>query len=147
MVSLFTLGGCKEEFLNVTPNAQVNAKDAFSTPEKISAAMTGLYDLTTSTNPDYTNNMILNADVKGGNVMVVSGAGNYGRYINGYQFIETVNSAEASNYWTGAYRVISNANQFVAYIPGSPITDALKSSYLAEARAIRAEAYFWLVRW
>ena len=144
---LLAIGGCKEEFLEVTPNAQINAKDAFSTPEKISAAMTGLYDLTTSFNPDYTNNMILNADVKGGNVMVVSGAGNYGRYINGYQFIETVNAAEASNYWTVGYRIISNANQFVTYIPGSPITDVQKSSYLAEARALRAEAYFWLVRW
>jgi hypothetical protein len=147
ILCLTALSACKEEFLEVFPNAQVNAQETFSTPEKIAAAMTGLYDLTTSTNPDYTNNMILNADVKGGNVMVVSGAGNYGRYINGYQFIETVSSGEASNYWTGAYRVISNANQFVAFIPTSPITDAQKSAYLAEARALRAEAYFWLVRW
>ena len=145
IVCLTALGGCKDEFLEVSPNAQVNAQEAFSTPEKISAAMTGLYDLTTTS--DYTNNMILNADIKGGNVMVVSGAGNYGRFVNGYQFIETVSSTEPANYWTVAYRVISNANQFGAYIPTSPVADAQKNAYLAEAKAIRAEAYFWLVRW
>jgi hypothetical protein len=142
---LTALGGCKDEFLEVSPNAQVNAQETFSTPEKIAAAMTGLYDLTTTA--DYTNNMIMNADIKGGNVLVVSGAGNYGRFVNGYQFIEQVSSVEPSNYWTVAYRVISNANQFVSYIPTAPITDAQKTAYLAEARAIRADAYFWLVRW
>ncbi|WP_342332244.1 RagB/SusD family nutrient uptake outer membrane protein [Pedobacter sp. FW305-3-2-15-E-R2A2] len=145
VICLAGLGGCKKEFLEVTPNDKTNAKDAFSSPEKIAVAMTGLYDLTST--GDYTNNMILNNDVKGGNVMVVSGAGNYGRFVNGYQFIETVNSVEPSNYWTVAYRVIGNANQFEANIPTAPITEAQKTAYLAEARAIRADAYFWLVRW
>jgi hypothetical protein len=144
-ICLVVLGGCKEGFLEVTPNAEVNAKEAFSTPEKIAAAMTGLYDLTTTSS--YTNNMILSADVKGGNVMVISGAGNYSRFVSGYQFIETVSSTEPNNYWTVAYRIISNANQFVAHISTTPIADAQKNEYLAEARALRADAYFWLVRW
>ncbi|SHG39032.1 RagB/SusD family nutrient uptake outer membrane protein [Pedobacter caeni] len=145
VICLVGLGGCKKEFLEVTPNDKISAGDAFSTPEKIAVAMNGLYDL--SSDGSFKNNMILNSDVKGGNVMVVSGAGNYGRFVNGYQFIETVTSVEPSNYWTLGYRIIANANQFDDKIPSSSLTDAEKSAYLAEARAIRAETYFWLVRW
>ncbi|MCP2937017.1 hypothetical protein NK983_30440, partial [Salmonella enterica subsp. enterica serovar Typhimurium] len=50
---------CKKEFLEVSPTAQINAKEAFSSPAKIQAAMTGIYDLTTFSG--YTNNMILSA--------------------------------------------------------------------------------------
>lgn len=145
VICLVGLGGCKKEFLEVTPNAQINAKDAFSTPEKIAVAMNGLYDL--SSDGSFKSNMILNSDVKGGDVMVVSGAGNYGRFVNGYQYIETVTSVEPSNYWTLGYRIIGNANQFEANIPTSALAEADKAAYLAESRAIRAETYFWLVRW
>jgi hypothetical protein len=136
---------CKKEFLEVSPTAQINAKEAFSSPAKIQAAMTGIYDLTTFSG--YTNNMILSADVKGNDVMIVSGAGNYGRFVAQYQFIETVNNADVAAWWEYSYKVISNANQFVVNIPDAPISDALKTEYLAEARALRAYTYFWLVRW
>ncbi|RZK92119.1 MAG: RagB/SusD family nutrient uptake outer membrane protein, partial [Pedobacter sp.] len=145
MLLLVAATSCKKEFLEVTPTQQINAKDAFSSQAKIQAAMTGIYDLTTFSG--YTNNMILSADVKGNDVMVVSGSGNYGRFINQYQFIETVNNADVYAWWQYSYKVVSNANQFVENIPASPISDALKTEYLAEARALRANTYFWLVRW
>ncbi len=107
--------------------------------------MTGIYDLTTFSG--YTNNMILSADVKGNDVMIVSGAANYNRFVAQYQFIETVNNGDVATWWEYSYKVISNANQFVANIPGAPITEAQKNEYLAEARALRAYTYFWLVRW
>ncbi len=136
---------CKKEFLEVSPTAQINAKDAFSSPAKIQAAMTGIYDLTTFSG--YTNNMILSADVKGNDVMIVSGAANYNRFVAQYQFTETVNSSDVYTWWQYSYKVISNANQFVEYIPTAPIPDALKTEYLAEARALRAITYVWLIRW
>ncbi|TDQ09497.1 RagB/SusD family nutrient uptake outer membrane protein [Pedobacter metabolipauper] len=148
IILLAGLGGCKKEFLEVSPNDSINKNDAFSSPEKIAAALTGLYDATTLSS--YTNDMILNNDVKGGDVLVVSGAGNYGRFITGYQFIEApsgTGSNESIAYWTQAYAIIRNANEFQLNIPAAPLTDALKTRYIAETRAIRADAYFWLVRW
>ncbi|MDQ1141546.1 RagB/SusD family nutrient uptake outer membrane protein [Pedobacter agri] len=145
LILLASLSSCKKDFLEVTPTQQINAAEAFSSPEKIAAALTGVYDV--STNPSYKYNMILNNDVKGGDILVVSGAGNYGRFINGYQFIENPSSVEPSDYWTLGYRVIANANQFEANLPTAPITDAQKSAYFAETRALRAEAYFWLIQW
>lgn len=145
-ISLFVaFSACKKEFLEVSPTQQINAKEVFSSLEKIQAAMTGIYDLTTFSG--YTNNMILSADVKGNDVMIVSGAANYNRFVAQYQFIETVNNGDVATWWEYSYKVISNANQFVANIPGAPITEAQKNEYLAEARALRAYTYFWLVRW
>lgn len=143
---LLTVGqGCKKEFLEVSPTTAIKASEAFISPERIAAGLTGLYDLTT--NSAYTNDMILTSDVKGSDVLIVSGAGNYNRFVTGYQFSQTFSSAEPSNYWTQAYRIIAGCNQFEVNIPTSPLSDAQKTAYLAETRALRAEAYFNLVRW
>lgn len=136
---------CKKDFLEVAPTTAINAKEAFSTPETIAAALTGIYDI--SSIPDFKYNMILNSDVKGGNVLLVSGGANYGRFVNGYQFIENASSIEPNYYWTYGFRLINNANQFELYIPTSPITEAQKTAYLAEIRALRAETYFWMIQW
>ena len=145
IIFLAGLGGCKKEFLEVTPTTAINAKEAFSSPATIAAALTGIYDL--STLGAYKYDMILNNDIKGGDILVVSGAGNYGRFINGSQFIESPTSNEPINYWGTGYRIIANANQFELNIPTSPLTAAEKTAYLAETRALRAEAYFWMVQW
>jgi hypothetical protein len=145
MLLLVGATSCKKDFLEVTPTQQINAKDAFSSAAKIQAAMTGIYDFTTFSG--YTNNMLLSADIKGNDVMIVSGSANYNRFVAQYQFIETVSNSDVGAWWEYSGKVISNANQFVEYIPTSPISDALKTEYLAEARALRANAYFWLVRW
>lgn len=137
--------GCKKGFLEVLPTTSIKASEAFTSPERIAAGLTGLYDLTT--NSAYTHDMILTSDVKGSDVLIVSGAGNYNRFVTGYQFTQTFSSAEPSNYWTQAYRIIAGCNQFELNIPLSPLTDAQKTAYLAETRALRAEAYFNLVRW
>lgn len=54
-----------------------------------------------------------------------------------------------STYWDNYYKSIRNATDFIAKIDGataSDVTVALKSRYKAEARALRAMYYFWLVR-
>lgn len=142
---VIVLTGCKKDFLELTPTTAISEKEVFSSPEKIASALTGIYDL--STHPSYKYNMILNCAIKGGDVLVINGAGNYGRFIDGYQFIETPSSGESSNYWTYGYKIIANANQFEKNIPTAPLTQEQKSAYLAETRALRAEAYFWLVQW
>ncbi|RYF17119.1 MAG: hypothetical protein EOO42_16005, partial [Flavobacteriales bacterium] len=58
LILLASLSSCKKDFLEVTPTQQINAAEAFSSPEKIAAALTGVYDV--STNPSYKYSMILN---------------------------------------------------------------------------------------
>ncbi|MFD2598043.1 RagB/SusD family nutrient uptake outer membrane protein [Sphingobacterium corticis] len=54
-----------------------------------------------------------------------------------------------AGYWTNYYRGIRNASYFMANIDGanaSEVTDLMKTTYKAEARALRALYYFFLVR-
>jgi hypothetical protein len=143
---LFILGtGCKKDFLEVSPTTAIKANEAFISPERISAALTGIYDL--ASNSAYTHDMILSADIKGNDVLIVSGAGNYNRFVVEYQFSQSYSSTSVANYWIQAYRIIQSCNQFEVQLPTAPLTAAQKTAYLAETRALRAEAYFQLVRW
>lgn len=143
LISVLALTGCKKSFLDVTPSNAVPNTEAFTSAERLQAAMTGLYDLNTFSG--YTNNILLNMDVKGEDVLVNS-TNNYNRFIAGYQYIETVNSAELAVHWQYSYRIIANCNQLIENVPAAPVTDAIKLQYTAEARALRAYAHFNLIR-
>lgn len=57
------------------------------------------------------------------------------------------NTGHLVNLWSGAYRVIANANLALDKIPGiTPMDEALKKRKLAEAQFLRAWAYFYTVR-
>ena len=143
LISMLVLSSCKKEFLNVTPSNAIANTEAFNTSGKVVAAVTGLYDLVSYYG--YTNNIYLNADVKGEDVLVNS-TNNYSRFISGYQYIETVTSTEILDHWSYGYKVIANCNQLIENVPAAPITDSEKTQYTAEARALRAYAHFNLVR-
>lgn len=143
LISTIVLSSCKKEFLEVTPSNAIPNTDAFSSQEKVVAAMTGLYDLVSFSG--YTNNIYLNADVKGEDVLVNS-TNNYSRFIAGYQYIETINSTELSAHWEYSYKIIANCNQLIENIPAAPISEGVRTQYTAEARALRAYAHFNLVR-
>lgn len=143
LLASIVMTGCKKDFLNVAPSTSIPNTDAFSSAEKLKAAMTGIYDLTT--NSGYTNNILLNMDVKGEDVFVNS-TNNYNRFLAGYQYIETVTSGELVVHWQQAYKIIANCNQLIENVPAAPVTDAIKTQYTAEARAIRAYSHFIVVR-
>jgi hypothetical protein len=143
LLSVMVLSSCKKDFLDVTPSNSIANTEAFNSAEKLQSAMTGIYDLNTFSG--YTNNILLNMDVKGEDVLVNS-TNNYSRFIAGYQYIETVNSSELSVHWQYSYRIIANCNQLIENVPAAPVTEAVKLQYTAEARAMRAYAHFNLVR-
>jgi hypothetical protein len=60
----------------------------------------------------------------------------------------TANSGEGqiSDFWGGEYKTINFANQILDNVPAISMDATLKARYLAEAKFIRAWAYFRLVR-
>lgn len=135
--------GCKKEFLDLKPTQSISNKDAFTSEAKLQAAMTGIYDQLT--NENYTYNIILNGDVKGEDVFPNS-TGNYNRFVNGYQYIETVNNGELQDHWSIGYKIIANCNQLIENAPAAPVSQDIKNRYIAEATAIRAFAHFQLIQ-
>ncbi|MEJ7692486.1 RagB/SusD family nutrient uptake outer membrane protein [Daejeonella sp.] len=134
---------CKKDFLEVAPTQSISSTEAFTTEPKLQAAMTGIYDLLTSS--AFTYNIILNAEAKGEDTYPNS-TGNYSRFVNGYQYVETVNNGELQSHWSIGYRIIANCNQLIENVPAAPVTDAVKKRYIAEATAVRAYVHFQLVR-
>lgn len=66
---------------------------------------------------------------------------------NLYGLVHDGNTIHVVNYWNGLYRVIANANQVIAKVPAiTPMPDAQKNRIIAEARFLRASAYFTAVR-
>jgi hypothetical protein len=62
------------------------------------------------------------------------------------QFTASSTEGQISDFWNGEYRTINLANQILDNIPAINMDGNLKSRYLAEAKFIRAYAYFRLVR-
>jgi hypothetical protein len=66
---------------------------------------------------------------------------------NLYGLVHDGNTAHVVNYWNGLYKVIAQANQVIAKVPGiTPMDEAQKKKILGEARFLRATAYFTAVR-
>ncbi|ANE52038.1 RagB/SusD family nutrient uptake outer membrane protein [Flavisolibacter tropicus] len=135
--------GCKKDFLETKPTTSIDAPDAFSTPDKVTAAMNGLYDLMTLST--FTNHIMLTTDIKGGDMLVVS-TGNYSRFVTEYQFLQSPTAGYGTQFWRDGFRLISNTNQAIKNLPTAPISDAQKNDFLAEARMIRAWGNYQLVR-
>lgn len=141
--SLLVASGCGKDFLEPLPSASIAAETAFTTPEKVTAAMNGLYDLiTTST---FNTQIALTQDIKGGDMAVVK-SGNYNRFVTEYQFTQSPTTGFGGDFFRGGYRLIANTNVAITELPKSPLSDALKADYIAEARALRAWSHLQLVR-
>lgn len=138
-----TFSSCKKEFLDVKPNNSISNTQAFGNLTTINAAMTGVYDLLSS--GSFLYNIILNSDSKGSDAFPNS-TGNYNRFINEYRYLETVNDGNLQFHWSHGYRIIANCNQMIENLPGAPISDANKNSFIAQAKAIRAFVHFTLVQ-
>lgn len=66
---------------------------------------------------------------------------------NLYSLVYDGNTGHVISWWQGLYRVIANANLVLEKVPAiTPMDDAQKSRILAEARFLRAWAYFHAVR-
>lgn len=135
---------CKKDFLNTKPYTSIDATSAFSSLERIDAAMTGLYDLITTSS--FNTYISLTSDVKGGDMLVVS-TGNYSRFVTEYQYLQSPTAGYGEGFWRDAYKLITNCNVAITQISNSTtIPEDRKKDYLAEARALRAWAHLQLVR-
>ncbi len=141
--SLVVPVACKKSFLDTKPFTSIDAASAFTTPERVDAAMTGLYDLITTSS--FNTHIVLTQEVKGGDMLVVS-TGNYSRFVTEYQFLQSPTAGYGEGFWREAYKLIANTNVAITQLPAAPLTDAVKNDYLAEARALRAWAHLHLVR-
>lgn len=143
--AVFVASGCKKSFLDVpqqgqTPVSQFwrNADDA---GKAVNAAYANLHEWQNIAFAPIAIESLGSDDTEKGS------SANDATYLNLYDnFTVTSTEGQLGGFWTGEYQTINLANQVIDNVPNINMDASLKGRYVAEAKFIRAYAYFRLVR-
>ncbi len=146
---LVIASGCKKDRFDIQPEIFIDESIAFSTPEKVLAAINGLYAGVKGPFYNGSSNQFL-----GGRYLVfqeVRGEDFINETANGVTGLQTWNftvlssTNEVEYVWGSAYQAINRINVVLDGLEGAAVSDALKQQYQAEARFLRALVYHSLV--
>lgn len=144
-VSLF-LFSCKKDFLTVVPPTSLTPEQALSKEADLQVALRGAYQglrtgVTSYTADMYGRSIPILGDLLADNTY--QSAQNTNRYTLHNNFMFNVTDGNSMGIWSGCYSVILRANNI---INSAVASNANVDQYKGEAHAIRALAYFTLVR-
>ncbi|MEP4532567.1 MAG: RagB/SusD family nutrient uptake outer membrane protein [Cyclobacteriaceae bacterium] len=151
IIPVLFLNSCGDEFLNPLPDTVVSLDSYFSSDDDVLAGIHGIYDALQGTNESTETNIgRANRGVQfehlltehrtdnTRNATLEGSKSDFHRYI-----VESIN-VESEDYYQSMYEVIFRANNILKYID---VADAAnQAAYTAEAKFLRAYAYFKLVR-
>ncbi len=134
------LGGCRKQFLDLTPPNQLPSSEAIVDETSMQDAVNGMYSSMRAV--DFFGRSIpLDGDLLADNIYI-DPVQNSNRYLPEFTYTYTQDNADIQNMWSEAYNTILRANNIInANIPSSPVADQLKG----EALTVRALSYFELV--
>jgi len=141
-LALLSISSCSEEFLDRPPEDSYNADAFYNTPEQVAAATNALY-----TRPwfDYVSNVSwCIGELASGNGRTWDP-----RNQDFDNFAVTGNHNTLGQAWTSLYAVIAQSNAVINLVPisaGPDVSESAIKNAVGEARAMRALAYFHLVR-
>ncbi|XHR95455.1 RagB/SusD family nutrient uptake outer membrane protein [Mucilaginibacter sp. UC70_90] len=136
---------CKKSFLNVDPAGNQAATQFWKTQADATAAVGAMYaNLHEWKNIAFASIAI---ESMGSDDAEKGSSPTDATYMNNFHnFSATAGEGQIADFWAGQYQTINFANQILANVPGITMDESLKARYLAEAKFIRAYAYFRLVR-
>ena len=143
LCTLFAMTSCND-FLQVDPSNGIRKDNFYQTAAQVDDALTGLYG-TLKPVPKY---LFVMSEIRSDNVWVLTDSKQ-----NDYADVATFNSSGLltdniiSSCWADYFKVVASANTLLERIEGVKFSNAdAKTQYIAEARFIRALAYFDLIR-
>jgi len=147
------LSSCEKEFLEVSPTDAFDKQSMFTTLEGANLALNGMYRYMFALPPGFgrTDNFghsatLLEMDFMGDDmVRNASGTGWFVGAVNWTQHRSAVN-IPLRDRWRFYYALINNANQIINNIDGVPGSQAVKDNIEAQALAMRAFSYYYLVQ-
>lgn len=145
MIALFVTTSCNEDFLDVPPQGEqpseafwVSAEDAAKAVNAMYANLRGWTQVAFA--PIAVESLGSDNAEKGSSPSDATFLNNFDNYT------ATATEGQLQEFWTGQYQSINLANQVLDNVPSISMDENLKQRYLAEAKFIRAYAYFRLVR-
>jgi starch-binding outer membrane protein, SusD/RagB family len=149
-MSLLTLGSCKKDFLNTEDVTNATEQNFYKTPEDGFKALVGCYD---GLQQVYDNGIAfpLASEVMSDNVFGGTGNSDGLGYRMMDEFDKAVSPADIdmfSGNWAAYYRGIYRCNMLISKLDqiNWGTNTALRNTYEAEARFLRAYMYFDMVR-
>lgn len=145
-IALFSLAvSCKEEFLDIKQEGQVEASSFFKTKEDALQATSAIYSFLRSwENSAFPYQFVFG--VPADDVVKGSNPGD-SSFINVYDnFTYTVSDEGVRGYWIGQWQAVNRTNQVITKVPAIDMDTTLKNRLIAESRMLRAYFYFNLVR-
>ncbi len=138
---LLSLASCEKSFLELTPPTSLTPEYALATEADLQVALRGAY-AGLKTTGQYGRSLPVLGDLMADNTYI--SVQNTGRYPGFSLYNYTVGDGDVTALWQNAYTVILRANNII----NSKVADnANVLQYKGEAYAIRALAYFNLVRY
>ena len=135
--------GCKKENLSPVPQTSLSDATAFSSPQRISQQVFGVYSAIKS-GQFLGGRAMIYQDVRGEDWINVTTNGVTAFGVWNFSITEGDNQVE--NYWAAGYAAINRANVVLEGIDANPsvIPATLANQYKAEVRFARALSYFYL---
>ncbi len=142
-LTLLAFSSCTKNLLNTVPATSLSDATAFTTSDKILAAVNNLYSKLENTYYYGGRDLIFN-EQRGDEFS--QNDGNNATGANVWNQSITASGDFVNGVWTAAYSSINAANILIANITNTTvISDSLRTNYLAEAKFVRAFNYFNLV--
>ena len=143
-LSLF-LFSCGDDFLNIPPELSIPEDNVFDTPDRILAQVNGLY-LSARHGRLFGGRYYIYNDIRAAEFRnrTSNGVTGYGAY----NYTNDAGDIYVTDFWNHGYLTINRVNKFLADFDQNPgvVSDALEQNYRAEAKFIRALAYYALVQ-
>ena len=140
-----------DEFLNPVPDTVVTVESFFQTDADVLAGIIGIYDAIQGVNENTTTSLTrANRGVQFEHLLTEHRTDNTrnktleGSKSDFHRYVVDANNVESEDYYQSMYEVIFRANNVLDYIDIADENNRAK--YVAEAKFLRAYAYFKLVR-
>jgi hypothetical protein len=135
--------GCDKSFLDQKPTSAITSGSFYKTQQDITQAVTGIYSSLRDWPVDIYWYL---SEVRSNNYYIISDGAQRDWY-DFSNFVDNPQDQTLHDTWQSLYQMINRANTVLATIDAIPFDDpSLRTQYKAEARFLRAFAYFQLVR-
>ena len=142
---ILSVGACKKDFVDIQPEGQFLSENYYANEEQAYGGLIGVYDVMRKYAGGFENIVtMMNAgsdDHYAGGGGATDGAG-----IQGFSNYTINSNIMPGSFWNDHYQGIFRANILLSRLPDVPMADGVKARFEAEAKALRANYYFNLVR-
>ncbi len=145
VAAMLLLGSCKKSFVEVTPEGQFLTENYYKDQTQAFGALVGVYDVMRKNSGGF-ENMITMMNAGSDDQFAGGGSSSDGAGIQGFSNYTLNPVIMPGSFWNDHYQGIFRANTLLQKIPNTSMDATLKERYIGEAKALRANYYFNLVR-